>query len=121
MIFENGRHTYYNFFIYNSRIEIVKAFKYLGIYFHKNGNGTQKHIAQHASFSLHNLFIVCNQLDLPTSQKVRLFDSLVAQTLNYAAEVWGHHEGPDIEAIHSKFCRKIICVLYSISDILYSI
>ena len=109
-IFENGRHTYYNFFIYNSRIEIIKAFKYLGVYFYKNGNGTQKRIAQHASFSLHNLFIVCNQLDLPTSQKVRLFDSLVAQMLNYAAEVWGHHEGPDIEAIHSKFCRKILCV-----------
>ena len=54
--------------------------------------------------------IVCNQLDLPTSQKVRLFDSLVAQTLNYAAEVWGHHEGPDIEVIYSKFCRKVLCV-----------
>ena len=112
MIFENGRHTNYDFFIYNSRIEIVNAFKYLGVYFYKNGNWnrTQKRIAQHASFSLHNLFIVCNQLDLPTLQKVRLFDSLVAQTLNYAAEVWGHHEGPDIEAIHSKFCRKVLCV-----------
>ena len=54
--------------------------------------------------------LVCNQLDLPTSQKVRLFDSLVAQTLNYEAEVWGHHEGPDIEAIHSKFCRKLLRV-----------
>ena len=34
----------------------------------------------------------------------------MAPTLNYAAEVWGYHKGPDIEIIHTKFCRKILCV-----------
>ena len=66
MIFENGRHTNYDFYIYNSRIDIVQSFKYLGVNLFKNGNWnrTQKRVSQHASFSLHNLFIVCTPLGL---------------------------------------------------------
>jgi hypothetical protein len=30
--------------------------------------------------------------------------------LNYAAEAWGYHTAPDIERIHSKFCKKILGV-----------
>ena len=62
MIFENGRHTTHNFFINHQPIEIVSSYKYLGVYFHKNGNWyrTQKRIAQHASYSLHNLFTIFN-------------------------------------------------------------
>lgn len=122
MIFENGRHTSYDFFLYNTRIEIVESFKYLGVYLFKNGNWnrTQKYIAQHASYSLHNLFIVCNQLELPVSQMISLFDSIVLPTLNYAAEVWGHHAGPNIEIIHTKFCRRLLCVKQSTNvDVLY--
>ena len=59
---------------------------------------------------MHNLFIACNQLELPISQKCQLFDALVSPILNYAAEVWGYHKGPDVEKIHNKFCRKILCV-----------
>jgi hypothetical protein len=33
MIFENGRSTEHDFFLYNTRLEIVESFKYLGIYF----------------------------------------------------------------------------------------
>ena len=112
MIFENGRHTSHDFFLYNSRIDIVTSFKYLGVHLFKNGNWnrTQKRIAQHASVALHNVFIACNQLDLPVSQKNKLFDSLVAPTLNYAAEVWGYSKGPDIENVHTKFCRKLLKV-----------
>jgi hypothetical protein len=98
--------------MYASKIEVVTSFKYLGVYFFKNGNWnrTQKRISQHASFSLHNLFIICNQLDLPTSQKSKLFDSLILPILNYSAEAWGYHTAPDIERIHSKFCKKILGV-----------
>ena len=96
----------------NQPIEIVLSFKYLGVYFHKNGNwySTQKRIAQHASYSLHNLFTIFNQIDLPVSKKADLFDTLVFPVLNYAAEIWGAHNGPDIEVIHTKFCRKLLTV-----------
>ena len=112
MIFEKGRHTYHDFYIYDTRIEKVELFKYLGVFFFKNGNWsrTQKRIAQHASFSLHNIFIVFNQLELPVSKKLDLFDSLVLPILNYAAAVWGNHPSPDVETIFSKFCRRILSV-----------
>ena len=112
MIFEKGRPTNYDFFINDTKIEIVKSFKYLGVYFYKNGNWnqTQKRIAQHASFKLHNLFTIYNQINLPFSQKIHLFDSIIGSTLNYSAETWGTHKAPDIEAIHTKFCRKILGV-----------
>ena len=112
MIFEKGRHTRYNFSLNNTILDIVDSFKYLGVNLYKNGdwNRTQKHIAQHSQFALHNLFTVFNQLELNIDEKCRLFDSLVGSKLNYAAETWGFHEGKDIERIHCKFLRKILKV-----------
>jgi hypothetical protein len=122
VIFEKGRHTRYNFYINDTVLEIVNSFKYLGIHFFKNNNWnmTQKRIAQHASFSLHNTFIVFNQLSLNTSDKCKLFDSLVGSILNYNAEIWGSHPAKNIENIHTKFCRKILGVKSSTNlDCLY--
>ena len=82
MIFEKGRHTYQDFYINNTLIEIVKSFKYLGITFFKNGNRTQKCIAKHSSFALYNLFTIFNTIKLPISQKCNLFDTLVVSILN---------------------------------------
>lgn len=105
MIFEKGRHTSYKFYLNNTEIEIVTSFKYLGTHLFKNNNWnrTQKRLAQHAAYSMHNLFIVINQIDLPIKDKCKLFDSLVAPVLNYSAEVWGFHDGQNIEKIHTKF------------------
>lgn len=73
-------------------------------------NRTQKRIASHAASSLHNLFITFNQLDLKTSQKVKLFDSLISPILNYTSCVWGYCSSKEIETIHTKFCRKVLYV-----------
>ena len=115
VIFENGRHTSYDFYLNNTKLEVVKSFKYLGVHFFKNGNWhrTQKYIAEHASFALHNLFSLFTRVELPTSQKCKLFDALVGSILNYGSEVWGGHEANDIEIVHNKFCRKILYVRQS--------
>ena len=91
MIFEKGRHTYYDFYLNNVKLELVTSFKYLGIHFFKNGHWyrTQKRLAKHASFALHNLFSVFREIELPVSEKCKLFDSLAGSILNYGAEVWG--------------------------------
>ena len=39
MIFEKGRHSQYDFYIYNTAIEVVDSFKYLGITLFKMGIG----------------------------------------------------------------------------------
>ena len=112
MVFEKGRHTYYDFFIYGNAIELVDSFKYLGITFFKNGNWhrTQKIIAKHASFALHNLFTIFNAIELPVTQKCKLFDTLVASILHFGSEVWGFNEANDIENIHTKFLRRLLGV-----------
>ena len=93
-------------------LNVEDSFKYLGIHFYKNGhwNRTQKILAQYASFALHNLFIVFNQIELTSIDKCKLFDSLVGSILNYSAEVWGHYESKDVELIHCKFLRKVLNV-----------
>ena len=112
MIFEKGRRTTHEFFIYNMAIEVVDSFKYLGITLFKNGNWyrSQKCISQHASYALYNLFTVFNNVELPVTQKCKLFDSLVGSILNFGAEIWGKHEGTDIELIHTKFLRRVLGV-----------
>ena len=57
-----------------------------------------------------NLFHYKNQITLTIHEKLKLFDSLVGSILNYASEIWGYHEAPDIEHIHTKFLRKILGV-----------
>ena len=113
MIFEKGnRHTTYKFYLYGKELETVTKFKYLGVYFFKNVNWyrSQKHIAEHAGRSMYKLFSIFNKVEIPISQKCKLFDSLISPVLNYSAEIWGMNEGKDIELIHNKFCRRILSV-----------
>ena len=112
MIFEKGRRTHFDFFIYDTLIQVVDHFKYLGVTLFKNGNWnrTQKCLSQHASFALYNLFTVFRKIELPTSQKLNLFDTLVSPILNYSSEIWGMHSASDIEMIHTKFLRSILGV-----------
>ena len=77
MIFERGRSTNHDLILCDKTLEIIQSFKYLGIHSSKNGSWyrTQKRLAQHSAFALHNLFIVFNQLEISYSHKSRLFDS----------------------------------------------
>ena len=47
MIFEKGRHSHFDFYLNNTKLELVTSFKYLEIHFFKNGNWyrTQKLLA----------------------------------------------------------------------------
>ena len=63
-----------------------------------------------AHFIMINLFITYNQLDLKTSQKIKLFDSLISPILNYSAGIWGYCSSKEIENVHTKFCRKLLHV-----------
>ena len=112
MIFEKGRHTSFDFYLNNTKLDIVSSFKYLGMHFFKNGNWlrAQKRIAHHASYALHNLFGLFKQIELPISEKCKLFDTFVGSILNYGGEVLGLNEAKDIELIHIKFCRWVLHV-----------
>ena len=77
MIFEKGRHTHFDFYLNNVKLELVDSFKYLGIHFFKNGNWhrTQQRLAQHGSFALHKLFSLFNQVELTISKNASFLTS----------------------------------------------
>ena len=70
----------------------------------------KKRIASHATYALHNLFRLFKNVELPISEKCKLFDTLVGSILNYGGEILGQNEAKDIELIHTKFCRWILNV-----------
>ena len=67
-------------------------------------------LAKNAEFALHNLYCLLNQVNIKTSEKCKLFDTLVLPIMHYCSEIWGENEAKDIENIHLKFCRKILQV-----------
>ena len=112
VIFEKGRRTNHDFYIYNTRLEVVEYFTYLGLSLFKNGSfkRTQKCIAKHAAYALNKLFAIFRNIYLPISQKCKLFDTLVGSILNFGSELWGAHEATDIEMVHKKFMKRILNV-----------
>ena len=108
MIFEKGRHTLKDFYLYGNKLEVVNSFKYLGINFFKNGSWfrSQKAVASHGSFALNRLFSIFGKVELPVSQKIKLFDTLVSSILHFGSEVFGTYECKDLELIHTKFLRR---------------
>ena len=100
------------FFLYGQTLEIVLSFKYLGMYLFKNGFWlrSRRKLAENASKSLHSLFTIFNKFDFTIKKKCDLFDSLVLPVVHYASEIWSYSSGTDVEVIHNKFCRKVLCV-----------
>ena len=71
---------------------------------------SQRKLAENASKSLHSLFTIFNKFDFTIKKKCDLFDFLVLPVMHYAYEIWSYSSGTDVEVIHNKFCRKVLCV-----------
>ena len=118
MIFKRGRKTNVDLYYSNTLLEVVDNFKYLGTMFYKNGgwNRTQKYLSDYGSFAFHNLNrLFQNIITLSDTETFKLFDCLVGSVLSYASEVWGFHKAPDVERLHTRFCRNILGVKKSTS------
>ena len=66
-----------------------------------------------ANQSLKSLFASNSTFDtvaLETTDKIKLFDSLVAPILKYSSEVWGFHDANDVENIHLKLLKQVLGV-----------
>ena len=77
-------HSHLKFYQYNEKLEVFSTFKYIGVYFFKDGNWsrTQKCIADHASKAMFRLFSILNHYEFKTLQKGKL----VGSVLNYSSE-----------------------------------
>ena len=80
-----------NFILNDSVIENVTFYKYLGVFFHKNGKFTYcmkqlVQIAKKAVFALRKKILLLN---LSIDCQLKLFDQTILPILTYACEIWG--------------------------------
>lgn len=78
-----------------------------------NGYWNESHnrICEQGSKALHKLLTSFKNVYLPIDRKLYLFDVMVSPVLNYASEIWGIHKAENIEGLHLKFCKRILCVI----------
>ena len=99
-------------FYNNNRRTVVQTFTYLGVTLSYNGlcYQSQKALANQSLKSLFALNSIFDTVALETTDKIKLFDSLVAPILNYSSEVWGFLDANHVENIHLKLLKQVLGV-----------
>jgi len=95
----------------------------LGVTLSSNGlfYQAQKALANQSLKSLFALNSIFDTVALETTDKIKLFDSLVAPILNYSPEVWGFHDANDVENIHLKLLKQVLGVHSKLLILLYMV
>ena len=114
LVFRNGGTLHRNeqWFYGGKKLDIVNQFNYLGLLFNYNGKffQTQKHTAQQGRKAMFSLMSNLRKFKFNIQTQCAVFDTYVNSILSYGAEVWGFHKGPDVEKVHTVFCKKLLGV-----------
>ena len=104
-------------------LNVTNKIPYLGITISSNGifTITQKVLSEQASKAA---FLLNQRLsrfqNITPVLCMNLFDKFVSPILSYASEVWGFHNGSDIENVHLRFCKRQLQVKTSTqNDFIY--
>ena len=99
-------------------LEVVDNFNYLGTIFNYTGNFSlnQEYLAGKGLKALNVLMNNLKHYNLEPKTKCQLFDAFVGATLNYACEVCGNTKSKEIERVHLKFCKQLLRVKSSTSN-----
>ena len=93
-------------------LETVDQFIYLGMLSCYNGKfyQTQKHIAEPRRKAIFALNGKLTNFDFNIETKCSVFDTYINSILSYASAIWGFQKDPDIEKLHTYFCKKVLGV-----------
>ena len=93
-------------------LETVDQFIYLGMLLCYNSKfyQTQKHIAEPGRKALFALNGKLTDFDVNIETKCSVFDTYIKSILSYASAIWGFQKDPDIEKLHTYFCKKVLGV-----------
>ncbi len=100
--------TEYNFTCPVNNICVVDSYKYLGLMFneHLDKNMMTKSVAKSANRALGLIIAKCKAFGgMPHDVFTKLYDSLVAPVIEYAAAIWGHKEFSCISTIQNRASR----------------
>ena len=98
------------FYFKGQEIEIVKEYKYLGIYLSRSGSFLQakRHLVDQANNALFALQRKIRILNLPLDMQIYLFDKVIKPILLYSSEIWGYGNLDIIERCQLKFYKQIL-------------
>ena len=71
---------------------------------------TQKHIAEPGRKALFALNGKLTDFDFNIETKCSVFDTYINSILSYASAIWGFQKAPDIEKLHTYFCKTVLGV-----------
>ena len=99
---------------------MVDCINYLGLTINFNGKFTKTLtiIVSQGNKCMWHILSICNRLSLNMETKLHVFDTYVYIVLNYGCEVWDFHPAHDIEKIHMNFCKIILSVKRSATNVL---
>ena len=115
IVFRNGgylRH-YEKWFIDGVQIEVVSAYKYLGIVFTPKLSWSKaKHtLALQARKALGMFYKLCKKVGhLPHFLSFKIFDTMIKPILTYGSEIWGYEASEIVESVHVRFCKSLLMV-----------
>lgn len=110
VIFGKGRPRQGTTFYYeDSTIEIVKKFKYLGVYLTNSGSlySTIKYNCEQANKALTVLLRKITHLNLSVDLQLDLFNTMIKPIILYASEIWGFNNIKILEKIQLRFLKSI--------------
>ena len=110
VIFSKGRlSTKYNFHFQDVPLDIVKEYKYLGIFLSKSGPffSTKKYIANQAKRATYSLINKVRNLSLPVDLQRELFEKKGKPILLYGCEIWGFGNIDVIEQVQLRFFKYL--------------
>lgn len=96
-----------------TQLEKTNDYKYLGVQFTSNGqwNAHQKYLAEQAKKALFALKSNCSKIGhLPLYVYNKIFDTKILPILHYGAEIWGFHDGIELERVHTNYCKFVLRV-----------
>lgn len=122
VVFRNGGYLrrYERWTLDGQNVEVVPNYCYLGIYFSTKRRWTtaQKNLAVKGEKALFLLKrYMYRFIDTPVKLWLKIFDSKILPILMYGCEIWGFHEGPDIEGVHNKFCKFLLGLRQTTSNV----
>ena len=91
-----------------------------GFYSRRDCAGPRRHKPSHhrlkkAIFKLKSTFKICG--GVPVTLALDLFDKIILPILLYGSEIWGTKRAEHIELVHRKYCKYIIKVSSSTSNV----
>ncbi|KAL4219933.1 hypothetical protein ACF0H5_020345 [Mactra antiquata] len=105
---------------YNGKtLDVVNNFCYLGIVFNYTGTFAlhQESLTGKGLKALNVLLQNSKGLNLKPSVMCQLFDAFVGAILNYGGEFCGFGKSKEIERVHLKFCKRLLQVKQSTSNL----